>query len=172
MKETLNVNIGCVAFTIDRDAYESLGQYLDNIASRLPEEDTETLDDIERRIGELLRDEVRTPMRVVGIEAVHAAMSQIGAPEEFGNRRDADTSAESPEPEEPRRLYRSRTDRSIAGVCGGIAEFFGADPTLVRILTLLLLLFGGVSIWLYIVLWIVVPEEPRRRFQIDNNKNR
>jgi phage shock protein PspC (stress-responsive transcriptional regulator) len=62
---------------------------------------------------------------------------------------------------EPKRLYRSRTDRKIAGVCGGLAEYFNVDPVIVRIVAFILLLPGGLPGLLpYIILWIVVPEEP------------
>ena len=81
------------------------------------------------------------------------------------------SAGESPADAEPerRRLYRSRTNRSIAGICGGLGEFFDADPTMIRLVTLLLILFGGISIWIYIILWIVIPEEPARRFSFNGN---
>lgn len=62
-----------------------------------------------------------------------------------------------------RRLYRSRDDRMIAGVCGGIAEYFGLDPTLVRIGYVLLSAFSVAfpGIPAYIVMAIIVPERPR-----------
>ena len=59
-----------------------------------------------------------------------------------------------------RRLYRSPSDRMIAGVCGGFAEYLGVDPALVRILWLLTLFAGGLGFWLYIAAWIIVPERP------------
>jgi phage shock protein C len=61
---------------------------------------------------------------------------------------------------EVRRLYRSRDQKMIAGVCGGIAEYTRVDPTLVRILMLALMFFGGIGLLPYIILWIVIPEEP------------
>lgn len=61
--------------------------------------------------------------------------------------------------EETKRLFRSRTDRKLGGVCAGIASYFGIDPTVVRLATVLLTL-TGMSIIIYIVLWIVIPEEP------------
>lgn len=60
-----------------------------------------------------------------------------------------------------KRLYRTR-DGILAGVCGGLAEFFGLDVSLVRIATLILILFGGLSLWAYIILWLIVPKAPRR----------
>jgi phage shock protein C len=60
--------------------------------------------------------------------------------------------------EEPRKLYRSQTQRMIAGVCGGLAEYFNVDATLMRVVFLLLAVFGGSGIVIYIVMWIIVPD--------------
>ncbi len=62
---------------------------------------------------------------------------------------------------ESRKLYRSRTNRMIAGVCSGLAEFFGIDPTVVRLVFVAGTLLGfGSFILIYLVLFIVVPEGP------------
>ena len=60
----------------------------------------------------------------------------------------------------PKKLYRSQRERMIAGVCGGIAEYMDLDPTLVRIIFVLITLLGGSGILLYIILLIVIPENP------------
>jgi phage shock protein PspC (stress-responsive transcriptional regulator) len=60
----------------------------------------------------------------------------------------------------PRRLYRSRTDRQLAGVAGGIASYLDVDPTVVRILWILSIFFGGFGILLYIIMAFIVPLEP------------
>jgi phage shock protein C len=60
--------------------------------------------------------------------------------------------------EEPRKLYRSRSQRMIAGVCGGLADYFNIDATLVRVLFLLLAVFGGTGLVIYIVMWVIVPD--------------
>ena len=68
--------------------------------------------------------------------------------------------AESVEPA-VRRLMRSRTDRTCAGVCGGLAEYIDWDPTIVRLLWILaLFLSGGMALFAYLVFWIVMPEAP------------
>ena len=164
MKETVNVNIGSQAFTLDEDAYRVLRSYLEDIRSRLPEYDTETMGDIEVRIAEIFREIVSSPMRVITLDTVRAAMHRMGAPSDFGERRGSAAPAEDEEAAEaePRKLYRSRTDRSIAGICGGLAEFFGLDASLIRIATLILVLFGGLSLWVYIILWLIVPKAPKR----------
>jgi phage shock protein C len=59
------------------------------------------------------------------------------------------------------KLYRSKKNRIIAGVCGGIGEYFKVDPTLVRLLWLLISVMGmGSGVVAYIIAWIIIPEEP------------
>lgn len=60
-----------------------------------------------------------------------------------------------------RRLYRSTQDRMFAGVCSGIAEYLDVDPTLVRLVFVALALMGGPGPIIYIVLMLIVPENPR-----------
>ncbi|MBK6967442.1 MAG: PspC domain-containing protein [Bacteroidales bacterium] len=57
------------------------------------------------------------------------------------------------------KLYRSFHGRVIGGVAGGLADFFGMDPTIVRLIFVLLAVFGGGGVLLYIILWIVLPEK-------------
>jgi phage shock protein C len=61
-----------------------------------------------------------------------------------------------------RRIYRSRTDRILGGVAGGFAKYLGVDPVLIR-LALVALLFAGIGFVLYIIAWIIIPEEPLDR---------
>jgi phage shock protein C len=57
-----------------------------------------------------------------------------------------------------RKLYRSRTDRKLAGVCGGLAEYFGrTDTTVVRVAFVVLALLGGAGVPIYLAMWLVVP---------------
>ena len=59
-----------------------------------------------------------------------------------------------------KKLYRSQTDKKIAGVCGGIAEYFGIDSTIVRLIWVLAVIFAGVGILAYIVAALVMPYGP------------
>jgi phage shock protein PspC (stress-responsive transcriptional regulator) len=59
-----------------------------------------------------------------------------------------------------KRLQRSRTDKMVGGVCGGLAEYFGIDPTVVRVLWVVITLLGGAGFILYIILWIIMPQQP------------
>ena len=59
-----------------------------------------------------------------------------------------------------KKLYRSNTDKKIAGVCGGIAEYLGIDSTIICLLLVLAVLFAGVGILAYIIAAIVMPNKP------------
>lgn len=59
-----------------------------------------------------------------------------------------------------KKLYRSRKFRVLGGVAGGLAEYFGLDPILMRVIFVLFTLINGIGILLYIILWIIIPEEP------------
>ncbi|NLL62445.1 MAG: PspC domain-containing protein, partial [Candidatus Atribacteria bacterium] len=61
-----------------------------------------------------------------------------------------------------KKLYRSKKDSMIAGVCGGIAEYFEIDPTLVRLLTVLVVFLGGAGGIAYIIAWIIIPQNPEQ----------
>jgi len=61
---------------------------------------------------------------------------------------------------ETKRLYRSRKQRMVGGLCGGLGEFLGMDPTLVRLIVVLITIFWPFTILAYLVLMLVVPEEP------------
>lgn len=61
---------------------------------------------------------------------------------------------------EIRKLYRSQTNRMLGGVCGGLAEYFNLDPTLVRVLFVALTVLGGAGPLIYLAMWIIVPNEP------------
>ena len=62
-----------------------------------------------------------------------------------------------------KRLYRSRKDAWMGGVCGGIAEYFGIDSTLIRLGLILLGALGGSGLVVYIIAWCVIPEAPKKK---------
>lgn len=165
MKETIQVNIARQAFTLDRDACAELQRYLDRIKSRLtPDLRDETLADIEARIAEIFTEQLRSPMMVVTLDLVKQAEQQMGAPEDFGDNPAGagdDPNGNAGEKAQPQSLRRTRNDRILAGVCGGIARHFTMDSSVVRLLMVILVAFAGLSIWVYLILWIVMPEEER-----------
>ena len=71
------------------------------------------------------------------------------------------------------KLYRSETDRIVAGLCGGLGEFFDIDSTIIRIIFIILTIWGGVGLILYIIGVLVVPRNPQEEFsgRITGRKN-
>ncbi|RUR09730.1 PspC domain-containing protein [Legionella sp. km772] len=59
-----------------------------------------------------------------------------------------------------KKLYRSRSERRIAGVCGGLAVYFRVDPFLIRLIFILFFLAGGAALLIYVIMWLLVPLEP------------
>ena len=61
--------------------------------------------------------------------------------------------------EEKKKLVRSRSDRVLAGVCGGLGDYFDIDPVIIRLIFVFLVVFAGGGVLAYVILWLVVPEE-------------
>lgn len=59
----------------------------------------------------------------------------------------------------PKQLFRSKTNCKIAGVCGGLGEFFDIDPVIFRIVFVVSFFFGGLGLLIYIVMWLLMPEK-------------
>ena len=163
MKETINVNLAQQAFTMDKDAYVTLTSYLDDIGRRLPSHDTDTLPDIEARFAEIFRERVPSPIMVITYATVLATMQQIGSAEMFGEANRPLNNAEQSNvgQKSTRRFVRSIDDKAIAGVCGGIAEYFGIDSTLVRIIFVVGVIAGFSTGLLYFILWLVTEKQSR-----------
>jgi phage shock protein C len=70
------------------------------------------------------------------------------------------------ESDEVKKLYRSTDDQWLAGVCGGLAKYFNVDPTLVRVIFVVLALIGLGGVVIYLVLWVIVPPEPTEEEQV------
>ena len=157
MKEAINANIGQQVFTLDRDAYDRLTIYLNDVRRRIASDTEEVMNDIEIRIAEILREALPSSMMVVTLAMVEQAIARIGTPDDFGAENQSETKNNSGMGQ--KLLRRSRTDRSIAGVCGGLADYFGIDSTILRIVMLCLIIFGGMSLWVYIIMWLLIPEE-------------
>lgn len=157
MNRTIDVRIGSTAFHIEEGAFHTLGAYLDDIKSRLEESSaSEVMADLEMRIADLLSGWLGNPNGVVDIYHVRKVQEVIGRPEEFGELK-RPSGQEAGHREGPKRLMRASGDKVIGGVCGGIAKYANIDPTLLRLVTMFLIIFGGLSLWIYIVLWILLP---------------
>lgn len=187
MKKTLTVNLGGTVFNIDDDAYRLLDNYLCNLKAHFSQEEgaEEIVDDIERRISELLAEKLANGQQVISIADVEEVIARVGRPEEMdGESGSAHSGAEGTEEtgtgnngtqgtganrsttggaEESgtirKRLYRNPDDKMLGGVISGMSAYLGWDVTLLRLLLLVILICGyGTLIPVYIVCWIIIPE--------------
>ena len=173
MKKTLTVNLGGTVFNIDEDAYRLLDNYLMNLKAHFRKEAgaDEIVDDIERRISELLAEKLDGNRQVITLADVEGVIARMGKPEEMddADRESEQRAGEGYGPgswtrsEETvkvrRRLFRDPDNKVLGGVCSGLAAYLGWDTTLVRLLLFVILIFGyGTLIPIYIVCWIIIPE--------------
>lgn len=162
MKKVINVSIGGRTFVIDEDAYAALNNYLDNFQRKaaMGYSTREVMDEIERRIAEIFSEQLSCGQEVVNIALVNKVVDMLGMPDGSENEHYSEStrsdfnSYSTPS----RKLFRDKEKGSIGGVCAGLSHYFKQDLTLVRVLMLIMLLFGSMGFWLYIVLWFVVPE--------------
>lgn len=166
MNKTVTINISGIIFHIEEDAYESLSKYLITIKGYFSKTDggNEIMSDIEARIAELLQQKINASKQVVLMIDVDHVKSIMGKPEEFGGEQTKDEPKSAEEQTNTnsekvkRRLFRNPDEKAIGGVCSGLAEYFDVDTVWIRLAMFLLIFFGGISLWVYIILWIIIPE--------------
>ena len=112
------------------------------------------------RIAEIFSESLSYGQEVVNLPLVNKVIGMLGMPDGSENESYA-----SREPQDfiygnnpPKKLYRDTLQGSIGGVCAGLAHYAKLDLLLVRILMLISILFFSFGFWLYLILWIVVPE--------------
>ena len=159
MKKVINVSLGGRNFTLEDDAYERLGRYLDHFKARLtvPEsQKAEVMEEIEGRIAELFSQEVGESGRVVTLEMVEKVASTLGMPD---GSRDENTFTAGPTmvARPDRKLYRDPDEKKVAGVCSGLALYLDVDVTIIRIFMLVAFICGSAGFWIYVIFWIAVP---------------
>lgn len=185
MKKVVNVSVGGRSFSLDEDAYARLLAYFDHFKARL-DRDTqsakeEVMADLENRIAELFDQGTGgASYRVVNLALVTKVVEQLGMPDgsmehetgasSQGQSQESGTDDEyqrsgsgvdftynGAQGTSRRRLFRDLDNKTIGGVCAGLAAFLNVDLTIVRIVSLLTLLLWGTGFLVYLVLWIVVP---------------
>ena len=162
MKKTFTINISGSVFHIEEDAFEKLQAYLQRLNDYLgvQESGQEILQDIEARIAELLQDKINEGQEAITSEWVDEVMQRMGNPEDFMEQGKDEKDGRVVKGEKIRkRLYRDGENRVLGGVCSGLSAYFNIDPVFLRILFVVLVFVGvGISIFVYLILWIVVPE--------------
>lgn len=167
MNKIFNINLGGYPFTIDDDAYLKLDKYLKTIRRHFSRSEgcDDIITDIEARIAELFNQELKG-QPIVGLREVDSVIKVMGTPEEFGAVDDGTMEERSKKKTKThsthgasRRLFRDGEHKVIGGVAGGLAAYFGIQDALwIRLLFVLGFFFGGLSVLIYPILWIVLPE--------------
>jgi len=162
MKKNIHIQLSNYGFFIEEDAYNILRAWFDKIKSNLEGEPyrEEIIQDLELRLAELWFDKHKN-QNTVTLFDVRQAIDIIGDPdtikEETESKRVKDEKTmTSVKPK--KRLYRDPDDFVIGGVCSGIAAYLNIDPVIVRIIAIILVFLAGMSFWVYIILWIIIPE--------------
>lgn len=158
MKKTLTVNLGGRVYHIDEDAYALLRDYLEKVKFELQgaEGAEEIFNDIETRIAEIINEKLKNSRKVVTINDVQEVIVVMGQPGDISGNES--TSRFDTGEKHYRRMYRDPDNRMIGGVCSGLAAYWNLDPTLVRVIFILLAIFGTAGILIYLILWVVLPE--------------
>ncbi|HHM21502.1 MAG TPA: PspC domain-containing protein [Bacteroidetes bacterium] len=168
MNKISNINLGGFPFTIDEDAYEALDRYLKAIHHhfRHSEGYEEITTDIETRMAELFQEKLEG-RPIITLPDVKNVIGIMGTPEDFGAADPFEEETKSTAGKGPgkfriktgKRLFRDPEHQAIAGVCSGIAAYFGIrDPLWVRLAFIFFVFTGGFAIVVYLVLWAVVPK--------------
>lgn len=164
MKQVVNVAVGGRSFSIEEDAYYKLKNYLEafRTKSKLGLQSVEVMEGIEERIAELFAENVSSFRNVVDMDMVNRVIAQLGMPDgepytETGNNAGAPFGDLFNGIPATKKFYRNPFDKSIGGVCGGIAAYLNCDTLIFRILFVVTLIFGGMGFWVYIIIWIAAP---------------
>jgi phage shock protein PspC (stress-responsive transcriptional regulator) len=158
MKKTMTINLGGMVYHIDEDAYDKLKIYLDKVKNELRSVDggEEIYQDIETRIAELFSERLSSNKQVITLNEVEDVIRIMGNPEDISGKT---TEREySSKIRSYRRMFRDPDNRIIGGVCSGLAAYWRIDPTIVRLIFVILAIFGMAGVLIYLILWIVLPE--------------
>lgn len=183
MKETKNISLSGIAFTMDAEAVEALNDYLDKLNRFYEKTDggNEIVTDIETRIAELILDK-QDNKTVVSLARIQSIISQLGSPEDIEEESPEQAHHAAPTSNISRRLYRNGERAKLGGVCAGLGTYFDIDPVWIRIgifvpLLLVILLHNslgtffaqlfGVFVLLYIILWFAIPMAKTARQKLE-----
>ena len=181
MNKVVTIHLRGTAFQLEEAGYEALRAYLDGAARRLehnPDKD-EIIADIEQSIADKCRAVLGSFKNVVVAPEVGQILAEMGPVEDAAAEDEARPAAAGtpaggtpppggpgaegaaagpPPPPTARRLYKIRDGAMFAGVCNGLAAYFGIDPTIVRLAFVLLVLLWGTGLLVYLILMFILPE--------------
>ena len=158
MKTTINTNINGISLIFDDDAYTILNEYLSTIKSHFKNKkgSEEIINDIEARIAELFQQMLNDKKQVLNLDDVNKVKGQMGQPSDFDQDTEEEPVYYARTSNQRKRLFRDCGDRMIGGVCSGLGAYFHIDTVWIRLI-FVAAIFSGVSPFVYIILWIIIP---------------
>ncbi len=163
MNKTVNINLGGLFFHIDEDAFQKLNRYFDAIKRSLSNSSgqDEIMKDIEMRISEIFTEKKEADKHVINLKDVDAMIAVMGQPEDYRIEEEGEATQSNfnTNTKSSKKLYRDIDKNILGGVSAGLGHYFGIDALWIR-LTLVLIVIAGVGfpIFLYILLWILIPK--------------
>lgn len=179
MKKNISINISGIIFHIEEDGYENLRKYLDSINKYFAsfEDSSEILADIESRVAEIFLSKLNEGKQVITAEDVNSLITTMGSVNDFKaaeeqefkqadqpgagasqqSYSDSTSGTEERKFTSTRQLLRDEKRKILGGVCSGMANYFNVDPVWIRLLFALTAFAYGITILVYIVMWIIVP---------------
>ena len=168
MKKVININFQGRVIPIEESAYDMLKQYVDSLRLFFANEEgrDEIINDIEGRIAELFEEVLKKGSTCITDADVTNIINSMGRPEDFeadeekvhtrlaGEPTGSTASEKTSSAYTGKKLFRDENNKILGGVCSGIANYFGIDPVVMRIV---FILFLGVAFWVYIIMWVAVP---------------
>ena len=158
MKKTFTISLGHLVFNVEEDAYEILKMYLDSIKNYFQkmENDSEIISDFELRIAENFSSKLSSGKQYINLSDVKEVIQIMGSLDDFKEIYNDVEAEQEEEKKENNKLYRDSSNRIIAGVCSGIAEYFKLDPIIVRVLFFIAV---PLNLIVYIIFWIGIPSK-------------
>ena len=159
MKKTFTISLGHSVFNVEEDAYDVLKIYLDSIKNYFQkmENDSEIISDFELRIAENFSSKLSSGKQYINLSDVKEVIQIMGSLDDFQEIYDDDQTEDVKEDKKiNNKLFRDSSNRIIAGVCSGIAEYFKIDPIIVRVLFFIAV---PLNLIVYIIFWIGIPSK-------------
>lgn len=168
MNKTVNINLAGTFFHIDEDAFAKLTRYLDAIRRSFsdPQGQDEIIKDIEARISELFSEKVKNETQVITTKELDEVITVMGQPEDYIIDEEIFEDVPPQQKQQKKRknsstkqLFRDTDNQFVAGVSSGLGHYLSIDPLWIRLGWIALVLLGfGTPIFIYILLWALVPE--------------
>lgn len=160
MNKTIIININGIVFHIEEDAYELLRTYMTDVKRHFAytADSAEIVKDIEDRLAEMFNERLAGDgKQVIVLADVQEVTAQMGRATDFDLPEDDAASYTGSGRIVKEKLWRDMDDKMLGGVCAGLGHFFDIEPRWMRLFTLLLVMFFGTGVLIYVILWIVVP---------------